>query len=481
MSFPTIRQFKTGPMYIIGENKHYAFTREERITYRDEYALSVLQTIDPDCLNTYLKDYSRSYYTQDFHLKSVLGYNTSEPQQEVWDMRIVSQIKNEMVENMQKAGIEAISLNPRTDLDKVNYVSSSSAGYGYQGKKGEFKDKDSKNNHWKAITRAKKMALNYHDAQDKGECINNAIMNSTPYIGYTRTQLTNLTEKLKVRNVWGSPFHHIILEGLAAQPMIEQFVNKNSFIHIGGDPLVTVAERISQLNDKYTWLYTYDWSQFDATCSRFEIRLAFDVIKKVTTFPNKESENVFDLMRELFIYKKVVGPDGNIYSCNKGVPSGSFWTNLVDSIINYFRIQYLWRIITGKSMESLDTHGDDGVGGSNTYVSTEQLSEEAQKYGWKLNPDKSIVTRDMSIIEFLGRNSHGGWSRRSVDKCLRLLVFTEYPVQAGSISSFRAESIYNDVGRMSDRLKLISSTLKRNYGVASEEEVPKHFKKPRYT
>jgi len=468
-------------MYIIGENKHYAFTREERITYRDEYALSVLQTIDPDCLNTYLKDYSRSYYTQDFHLKSVLGYNTSEPQQEVWDMRIVSQIKNEMVENMQKAGIEAISLNPRTDLDKVNYVSSSSAGYGYQGKKGEFKDKDSKNNHWKAITRAKKMALNYHDAQDKGECINNAIMNSTPYIGYTRTQLTNLTEKLKVRNVWGSPFHHIILEGLAAQPMIEQFVNKNSFIHIGGDPLVTVAERISQLNDKYTWLYTYDWSQFDATCSRFEIRLAFDVIKKVTTFPNKESENVFDLMRELFIYKKVVGPDGNIYSCNKGVPSGSFWTNLVDSIINYFRIQYLWRIITGKSMESLDTHGDDGVGGSNTYVSTEQLSEEAQKYGWKLNPDKSIVTRDMSIIEFLGRNSHGGWSRRSVDKCLRLLVFTEYPVQAGSISSFRAESIYNDVGRMSDRLKLISSTLKRNYGVASEEEVPKHFKKPRYT
>jgi len=481
MSFPTIRQFKTGPMYIIGENKHYAFTREERITYRDEYALSVLQTIDPDCLNTYLKDYSRSYYTQDFHLKSVLGYNTSEPQQEVWDMRIVSQIKNEMVENMQKAGIEAISLNPRTDLDKVNYVSSSSAGYGYQGKKGEFKDKDSKNNHWKAITRAKKMALNYHDAQDKGECINNAIMNSTPYIGYTRTQLTNLTEKLKVRNVWGSPFHHIILEGLAAQPMIEQFVNKNSFIHIGGDPLVTVAERISQLNDKYTWLYTYDWSQFDATCSRFEIRLAFDVIKKVTTFPNEESENVFDLMRELFIYKKVVGPDGNIYSCNKGVPSGSFWTNLVDSIINYFRIQYLWRIITGKSMESLDTHGDDGVGGSNTYVSTEQLSEEAQKYGWKLNPDKSIVTRDMSIIEFLGRNSHGGWSRRSVDKCLRLLVFTEYPVQAGSISSFRAESIYNDVGRMSDRLKLISSTLKRNYGVASEEEVPKHFKKPRYT
>jgi hypothetical protein len=480
MSMLTIKQFKTGPMFTIGVNKHYAFSREERVTYKDEYALNVLKTIDPDCLDTYLKDFSRSYYTQDFHLKSVLGYNTSEPELKVWNMSIVNQVKDDMIENMRKAGIKATSLSPRTDLDQVSYVSSSSAGYGYQGKKGEFKDKNSKNNHWKAITRAKKMALNYHDAQDKGECITDAIMNSTPYIGYTRTQLTDITEKLKVRNVWGSPFHHILLEGLAAQPMIEQFVNKNSFIHIGGDPLATVAERISQLNDKYTWLYTYDWSKFDATCSRFEIRLAFDVIKKGMNFPDKESENTFDLMKELFIYKKVVGPDGNIYSCNKGVPSGSFWTNLVDSIINYFRIQYLWLIITGNRIEDLDTHGDDGVGGSETYVSTERLTEEASKYGWILNPDKSIVTRDMSIIEFLGRSSHGGWSRRAIDKCLRLLVYTEYPVESGNISSFRAESIYNDVGRASDRLRQISSTLKRNYGVALEEEVPRHFKKPKY-
>jgi len=87
----------------------------------------------------------------------------------------------------------------------------------------------------------------------------------------------------------------------------------------------------------------------------------------------------------------------------------------------------------------------------------------------------------MSNIEFLGRSSRGGFSRRSIDKCLRLLVYTEYPVATGNISSFRAESIFNDVGRSSDRLRTISITLKRNHGLAPEEEVPRHFKRPRYT
>lgn len=342
-----VKKFKTGPMFIIGTNKHYAFSREERITHKDDFALNVLKSIDPNCLETYLKDYSRSYYTQDFHLKSVLGFNNSEPKEGLWDKSKVEIVTQSMIKNLQKAGIKANSLNPRTDLDKVNFVSSSSAGYGYQGKKGAFKDKELKNNHYKAISIAKKMALTYHEATNKGECINDAIMNSTPYIGYTRTQLTNILDKLKVRNVWGSPFHHIILEGLTAQPMIEQFVQKNSFIHIGGDPLQTVSNKIAQLNDNYIWMYTFDWSKFDSTCSRFEIRLAFKIIKMFIIFETDEAEDAFDLMRELFIHKKVIGPDGNIYTSNIGVPSGSFWTNIIDSVINKFRIEYLWLSLTG--------------------------------------------------------------------------------------------------------------------------------------
>jgi hypothetical protein len=481
MSPIDIESFKTGPMYIIGTNKHYAFSREERVTHTDSYVLNVLKSIDPNCLETYLKDYSRSYYTQDFHLKAVLGFNNPEPDEKLWDNSKVKIVEEHMIKNLQKAGIKAVSLNPRTDLDGVSFVSSSSAGYGYQGKKGAYKDKESKNNHYKAIKIAKKMALTYHEATKKGECINDAIMNSTPYIGYTRTQLTNILDKLKVRNVWGSPFHHIILEGLTAQPMIEQFVKKDSFIHIGGDPLQTVSDKIAQLNKDYIWMYTFDWSKFDSTCSRFEIRLAFKIIKQCLIFQTDEAEDAFDLMRELFIYKKVVGPDGNIYSSNVGVPSGSFWTNIVDSIINKFRIEYLWLISTGDLMEDLDTHGDDGVGGSNKYVSMESISVEAGKYGWILNADKSVVTRDMSIVEFLGRSSHGGWSRRSIEKCLRLLVFTEYPVESGSISSFRAKSIFEDVGRSSERIRAVLMTLKRNFGTAEEDEVPRHFKRPRYT
>jgi hypothetical protein len=326
--------------------------------------------------------------------------------------------------------------------------------------------------------RAKKMVLDYHDTQ--GKCVHDAIMRSTPYIGYTRTQLTDLTEKLKVRAVWGSPFQHIIAEGLSAQPFIEQIVLNETFIHIGGDPLVTVPALITSISLKYKYLYSYDWSRFDATCSKFEIDLAFEIIESLMLFREPEDKSAFDLMKELFKYKKVVGPNGGIYSVNTGVPSGSYWTTIIDSIINKFRINYLWTILTGKSIDELHTHGDDGIGGSNTFVSAWELSVEAFKYGWILNFDKSEVNVDASKAEFLGRTTTGGLSRRSVEKCLRLLVFPEYPVESPEISSYRATSIYEDVGRTSSKIGQVANSLLRKYGHTEEKDVPVLHKRFKY-
>jgi hypothetical protein len=471
----THASFKNGPMLNIGHNAQYAFTREECITHVDQWCLQALQTIDENCLQTYLKDYSRSYYKKEFHMNSIMQYNRDDPDDSQWNNEAWEQAVNHVRMELRQTGVNAASLNILTELDAVPYVSSSAAGYGYQGKKGPFKNKMDKNNHWKAIRIAKKMVLDYHDSN--GECINDAIMESTPSIGYTRTQLTDITEKLKVRAVWGSPFHHILVEGLSAAPLLNAFVEGNSFYFIGGDPLVTVPELITETNKKYQWIYTYDWSKFDATATRKEIRQAFTLVKEVITFPNKESENAFDLMVELFIYKKVVGPDGIIYTSNTGIPSGSYWTNLIDSIINKLRIDYLWIILTRKPMESLKTHGDDGLGGSDTFVPLHELAREALKHGWILNPDKSELVSNASDAEFLGRTTTGGLSRRSIDKCLRLLVYPEYPVESPEISSFRAQSIFEDVGRVSEKIGKVANMLLRKYGTPDEQDVPVHHRR----
>lgn len=461
-----VQQFMNGPMHDIGYNKNYAFTREECVTNIDNWALHELQSIDENCLETYLKDYSRSYYMKDFHLKSLMQYNRPDPLSSVWDLKIANQVKESIRIELEGQNVLPVSLSVKTELDNVKYVSSSSAGFSYLGKKGIFRD----SNHRRAMGRAKKMVLDYYDTQ--GECVKDAIMRSTPYIGYTRTQLTNITEKLKVRAVWGSPFQHIIAEGLSAGPFIEQIVNNNTFIHIGGDPLVTVPHLITQIGNKYKFVYTYDWSAFDATCSRFEINLAFDIVESLMTFKEPEDKAAFDVMRKLFIYKKVVGPDGVIYTVNTGVPSGSYWTTIINSIINKFRINYLWTIITGKSIDELHTHGDDGIGGSDTHVSAWELSVEAIKYGWILNFEKSEINVDISLAEFLGRTTTGGLSRRSVQRCLRLLVFPEYPVESPRISSYRAQSIFEDVGRTSEKIGKVAASLLRKYGIEEESNIP---------
>lgn len=465
--------FRNESMLNIGFSAEYAFTREEGITYTDPWALTELMSYDDNCMDTYLKGYSRSYYLRDFHQESIMRYNRLDPSPTIWNTNIVDKVKDEIRIELRDAGIAPVSLGVRTELDQVKFIGTSSAGYGYQGKKGEFKGR----NHKKAMGIAKKMILDVHDLGR--EQIDQAIVNSTPYIGYTRTQLTNVFEKLKVRAVWGSPFHHIIAEGLSAQPIIEQVIQRSTFIHLGEDPTISVPRKITQLSRDYKWLYTYDWSTFDATTSRLEINLAFDVVESLTTFRHEEDHDAFKLMRELFIYKKVIAPDGGIYTVSTGVPSGSLWTNIIDSIVNKFRINYLWNVITGESMEDLETHGDDGVGGSDRFVPATQLAEEARKYGWELNPDKSVATNHAEQIEFLGRTTRGGLSKREVERCLRLLIFPEYPVESAQISAYRAESINEDVGRTSERISAIASSLKRKYGIAEEGDIPRHHK--RYT
>ncbi len=469
-----IDDFKNGPMFVIGNSTAYSSNREEDVTYVDQYALDVLKTIDPTCEDTYLKDYSRSYYRRGFHLKSILDFNRDDPVDESWNTEVFAEVETFIMNELEKADIQALSFDVLTELDKVPFVGPSAAGFGYQGHKGLYKEK----NHKRAIRIAKKMVLDYHDL--KGECLDDAILNSTPHLGFTRTQLTDVTEKLKVRAVWGAPFHHILAEGLSAAPFLEEIKKKNCFIHFGEDPLLSVPDLINNLNRNHEWLYAFDWSKFDATASRKEIDMAFRIIKARMLFPNKQSEDAFDLMVELFKYKKVLGPDGNVYSVNTGVPSGSNWTSTVDSIINYFRIQYLWKILTNEFLTDLFTHGDDGIAGFNKYVSLYELAQQALKLGWILNPEKSLSTRDSSMIEFLGRNTSGGYSRRSIEKCIRLLVYPEYPVLDPRISAYRAESIYDDVGRTSEFLRKVSVTLKRKYGVPdSEEEIPRHHKRYR--
>nr|WOC35638.1 RNA-dependent RNA polymerase [Mercurialis partitivirus 1] len=459
-----------GDLEKTNQHHHNVVRREVATTYTDDYALQAVIDLDSRQYEQFLAGWSRSYYTPEKHQEAIMQY--AYPNTPV--QRINREIYNQaidVVKNEFRSLPDVRAHDVLTQLDIVKYKSSSAAGYGYIGTKGEPYGL----NHDRAITRAK--AVLWSGILEDGEGIEHVIKTQVPDIGYTRTQLTDLSEKTKVRQVWGRAFHYILLEGLVADPFIQAVMSSNTFIHAGRDPTASVPELLSHIAETCDWIYSLDWKQFDATVSRFEIQSAFDIIKSKTIFPNRETEEAFEITRQLFIHKKVAAPDGNIYFAHKGIPSGSYYTSLVGSIVNRLRIEYLYRSIEGRGPKICHTLGDDSLVGDDSLIVPTRFASIANEIGWFFNPNKTEYSRVPEEVTFLGRSYRGGLNVRDLKRCLRLLVYPEYPVLNGRISAYRAKSIAEDCGSISNLLNRIASRLERHFGVASEDEVPTYFKR----
>lgn len=444
--------------------------REEEQIYFDEYALDELNQVAPRYYEQHIKGWARSWYSGSQHLKTVFQYAQPDTPLHMLDQDIYQQAVQATRNGLRSLPIVR-ALSVKTDLDKIKFVQSSAAGYGYQGVKGPIYEL----NHKRAIKRAK--ATLYSALAEDGDGIDYAIRESVPDVGYTRTQLTDLTEKTKVRSVWGRAFHYILLEGTSARPLLEAIAHSDTFMVIGQDPIIAVPQILSDTARSSKWLTAVDWSQFDATVSRFEINTAFQIMKERITFPDFDTEMAFELCRLLFTHKKIAAPDGKIYWSHKGIPSGSYFTTLVGSIVNRIRIEYLWRLKFGEGPTSCYTLGDDSLIGYDNYYSPTEMSSRCKDLGWIINPEKTECSTYAGGVSFLGRTSRGFFNERDLKKCIRLLILPEYPVPSGEISAFRAASIAQDAGGAGQYINDIAKRLKRKFGIAKEEALPKYFRK----
>jgi hypothetical protein len=448
----------------------HVIRREHATTYVDNFALEEIKSVDEHVYETYLQGWSRSYYLPAKHLQAVMAY--ASPNVPFGSLHSsVYRIAIEATKNGLRSLPRVRAFDVLTELDSVPYKQSSAAGYDYPGAKGPLGGE----NHNKAIRRAK--AILWSAIKQDGEGIEHVIKTSVPDVGYTRTQLADLTEKTKVRQVWGRAFHYILLEGVTAYPLIKAITNTDTFIHAGTDPTQSVPILMSKVNHDSKWIYSLDWKSFDSTVHRFEINTAFDIIKEHLIFPNRETEECFEITRQLFIHKKVAAPDGKIYFVHKGIPSGSYFTSLIGSIINKLRIEYLWNLIVGHSPIHCYTLGDDSLVGDNDLIVPSKMAFHANQCGWTFNADKTEYAQIPELVTFLGRTSRGNMNVRDLKRCLRLLTFPEYPVESGRISAYRATSIHEDSGKLSFLIGKVAEKLKRHYGMASEDEVPTYFRR----
>lgn len=455
--------------------------RTQFTTYVDPFIEEGFKAVMAAGHLTKLLGWSRSYYTLEGHLETLLKFRKvikPEPSDDFWTA--TKRESFEYFSNLPKVVPFSAALEAH-QFDEVKYHQSTSAGYGYNDPLSPYPTQKGPLNGVNH-TRAKKIASKIvHQCMSKftegifDSFIESIPDDSTPDIAFTRTQLVELPN-IKVRNVFGECFHYVLLEGLFAQPLIERFMAIDTFYFIGHDPVKGVPDIINSLPDRDQYFLTVDWSAFDASVQPYEIEHAFDLMESILTFPDIQTKLIFKYVKRLFIKRKIISPDGRVYMRYSGVPSGSFFTHIVDSIVNWTRIRYLFhknRLTHGL----LKTHGDDALAElfNPDEDSLKSMVEDASLLGWYIKTEKSQLFKDRSQIIFLGRSSRHGHNYRDPDRCMRLMYYPEYPVTDPQISIARLKSIDADSGYNIPLIQNVYHYLNLKYGDHGVP-LPKEFK-----
>lgn len=106
--------------------------------------------------------------------------------------------------------------------------------------------------------------------------------------------------------------------------------------YAGGSNDEWISKRIHDLSSRFNYFLSIDYSHYDQSISSWLIEDAFSVVKCAFDL-TEEYERMFDMVVYDFVHKSIV-IDCGIVTANKGVLSGSMFTQIIDSIVNWLVI-----------------------------------------------------------------------------------------------------------------------------------------------
>jgi len=238
-----------------------------------------------------------------------------------------------------------------------------------------------------------------------------------PCVAYKRTQKGN-----KTRLVWGYPLEMTIMEARFARPLIDHFKSVRTPMAFG----LSKAELGSYIHkyvvDQRGTIVALDYSKFDSTISAVLIRQAFRILS--TWFAKEDlDEYGWDCLVKYFIYTPIVMPDGNLYTGkNHGVPSGSYFTQLIDSIVNV-AVCYAIGDKFGLDIKhrAFFVLGDDVLLNIRGEVDLHAWSDYVSSFGLTINVEKTII----NVPHFLGAVWYKGKPDTDVQELVHKAIFPE--------------------------------------------------------
>lgn len=244
-----------------------------------------------------------------------------------------------------------------------------------------------------------------------------------PCVAYHRIQFGE--EGPKTRLVWGYPLSATLVEARFARPLIEHYLSSESPMAFGYRKIELSA--VTQHLRNCGLVYCLDYSKFDSSIQSEFLGFAFDVLK--THFDLDEEEEIaWKRVVSYFIHTTILMPDGFVYQKHGGVPSGSYFTQMVDSIVNFLAVQYVSLRETNRGIPSgwLYVLGDDSIF-TMPYLALSKIKLYASELGLTINDKKSVIARGSDEVHFLGHTWPNGVASRPIEDIIQRIVTSETP------------------------------------------------------
>jgi hypothetical protein len=228
--------------------------------------------------------------------------------------------------------------------------------------------------------------------------------------------------KTKVRPVWGFPTDVILEEARYFLPLMEVLKDHcnatDSFYGIGMETALSGHRHIAQqvIPGVVNYVVSGDYSNFDARVPNWLIRDVFSMLSDWFDFSKvKDSEgkiwNVkpeqtarrWKAMVSYFVNTKVRTPSGLRVQKSHGVPSGSMFTNLLDTLCNAVQTRTAFRRVYGALPEKDYYYGDDSVLLLRDLPDLDAIAIELDAtFGAILSVDKTILSSNVLNLHWLG-------------------------------------------------------------------------------
>lgn len=251
----------------------------------------------------------------------------------------------------------------------------------------------------------------------------------TPCTAAVKTMVTQRGDKWRL--VWVYPAHMTFIEGMFAQPLIRRYQAQRGAYGLWiqyskGDLRYLRSKR----NTKAKWLGV-DWSGFDASVPAWLIRDAFKILRAQVDFTRYEEWGIptdaYTLPRlwnrivQYFINTPMRLQSGKVIRTERGVPSGSYFTNMIGSIVNAI----VWNYLLPSQSTNRWYVGDDALLEVAKDVVIEDLAAQAmQVFGMTLNPHKTSLGINVSFLGY--EMGPTGYPLARFDKLVAQLMIPAY-------------------------------------------------------